>query len=108
MNQNKIYVGNLSYDTTEDDLRNLFQKHGDITELNLIMDRETGRSKGFAFVSFSDSNAVEGALSLNGTEFQSRTIRVNLAKEGGAKRGGGGNDRNKPRGGGGGRHSDRY
>ena len=81
MSQFKIYVGNLSYDTTGEDLSELFGKFGQIAEVKLITDRDTGRSKGFAFLTFSQSEPIEDALALNGTEFQGRRLKVNTAKE---------------------------
>lgn len=81
MSQFKIYVGNLSYDTTGEDLSELFGKFGQIAEVKLITDRDTGRSKGFAFITFGQSEPIEDALALNGTEFQGRRLKVNTAKE---------------------------
>ena len=89
MSQLKVYVGNLSYDTTQDDLHELFGQYGAIAEVKLITDRETGRSKGFAFVTFDDSQAVDAALEFNGQEFQGRRLKVNMAKEDGGRRSGG-------------------
>lgn len=91
MNQPKIYVGNLSYNTTEATLEETFGVHGTITELKLITDRETGRSKGFAFITFETQAQAEAALVLNDTNLDGRNIRVNLAKAdaGGGRRGGG-------------------
>ncbi|OGO92670.1 MAG: hypothetical protein A3F10_00490 [Coxiella sp. RIFCSPHIGHO2_12_FULL_42_15] len=88
MSQAKIYVGNLSYDTTSADLDNLFSEYGAIVETKLITDRDTGRSKGFAFITFEQVQSAQDALALDGTTFQSRNIKVNMAKEGGT--GGGG------------------
>ena|SRR3990167_441017 len=81
MNQTKIYVGNLPYQTTSEDLDEAFSAYGKIAELKLIMDRETGRSKGFAFITFEDADAAQAALQLNSTELGGRQIKVNLAKE---------------------------
>lgn len=81
MSQAKIYVGNLSYDTTEDNLQELFSKYGEIAELRLVKDQHTGRSKGFAFITFADGAAAQAALELNGTEAQGRRVKVNFAKE---------------------------
>jgi heterogeneous nuclear ribonucleoprotein A1/A3 len=91
MSQTKLYVGNLSYHTTEGELRETFSTYGEITELKLITDRDTGRSKGFAFVSFETAEAAESALSLNDTELDGRKMRINFAKDDGGRRGGGGN-----------------
>jgi RNA recognition motif-containing protein len=100
----KVFVGGLSFDTTDDELRNGFSRFGEITEAKVIMDRDTGRSRGFGFVSFSDDAAAQNAISeMNGTEFGGRSIRVNEAEErqgGGGGRGGGG-FRSGPGGGGG-------
>lgn len=90
MNQTKLYVGNLSYQTTSDDLRESFASFGDIAELKLITDRDTGRSKGFAFVTYETNEAAEAALSLNDTTLDGRQIKVNYAKEGQQRSGGGG------------------
>ncbi|MCB1827484.1 MAG: RNA-binding protein [Coxiellaceae bacterium] len=104
MSNSKIYVGSLSYDATSDDLQTFFGNYGEIAEVKLIIDRETNRSKGFAFITFADAEAVEAALKADGEEIQGRKIRVNLAREstgggGGGRRHGGGGNR---RGGGGG------
>ena len=108
MSNSKIYVGSLSYDTTSEDLQDYFGKYGDIAEVKLIIDRETNRSKGFAFITYSDQQAAEAALAANGDELQGRKIRVNAAKEdtgGGGRRGGGGGGRGgRPGGGGRGGH----
>ena len=85
--KNKIYIGNLSYDTTEDTLRTVFSKFGGIDDLIIIKDRETGRTKGFGFITFDSQQAAESALELNGTDLDGRTIKVNIAEE---KKGGGG------------------
>ena len=81
MSQSKIYVGNLPYNATSDDLHQAFAQFGEITEVKLIMDRETGRSKGFAFVSFAEQDAANNALSLNGEDFNGRNLKVSPAKE---------------------------
>lgn len=106
MSQFKIYVGNLSYDTTGEDLNELFGKFGTVAEVKLITDRDTGRSKGFAFITFGQDEPIEDALALNGTEFQGRRIKVNTAKEESRTGGGGGGGRGgnrRPGGGAGGR-----
>ncbi len=97
MNQNKVYVGNLSYETTSDDLQALFGQYGKIDELKLITDRDTGRSKGFAFITFENGNTAQNALAQNGQDYQGRKLKVNFAKEAGAggdrrRSGGGGRD----------------
>ena len=77
----KIYVGNLSYKVTEDDLKNLFGEFGTLTSVNVITDKETGRPRGFAFVEMdSDDEATKAINSLNGKELQDREIVVNEAR----------------------------
>ena len=78
---NNLYVGNLSYETTEDTLRTLFAEHGQIESVNLISDRYTGRSRGFAFVEMSTEQAAQQAMSgLNGKQVDEREIKVDKAK----------------------------
>lgn len=77
----KIYVGNLSYSTTSDDLQNEFSDCGEIEKVQLITDRETGRSKGFAFITFTSASALDAALEKNNQDVQGRAIRVNKAIE---------------------------
>jgi len=100
-----IYVGNLSYEATEDDLRQAFSAHGEVTSVAIIMDKMTGRSRGFGFVEMSDKNQANAAIqALNLQEIRGRAITVNEAKpktEGGSHGGGGG--RGGYGGGGGGR-----
>jgi len=98
----KLYVGNLSFSTTEESLQNEFSAHGQVEEVAVITDRDTGRPRGFAFVSMSNDGEARAAIeSLNGTELDGRTITVNEARpKTGA--GGGGGGRGGPRGGGGG------
>lgn len=88
MNQ-KIYVGNLPYEATDGDLESLFSDFGSITEVKLIMDHATGRSKGFGFITFDSADAANDAQKLNGHEFNGRQIRVSMAKDTGGQRGGG-------------------
>ncbi|HJO23900.1 MAG: RNA-binding protein [bacterium] len=84
----KLYVGNLSFDSTEDDLRELFGRHGTVDSVAVIMDRETGRPRGFAFVEMSESSAAQDAIrALDGNDFAGRNIKVNEAQD---RRGGGG------------------
>ena len=94
MQQNKLYVGNLPYTVEEAQLRDLFGEYGEIQDLALIMDRDTGRPKGFAFITFATQQAAETALKLNGQDFGGRPLRVNMAEErkpgGRGGRGGGG------------------
>lgn len=77
----KLYVGNLSFETTENDLQDMFEKHGKVTEVALMMDRTTGRSRGFAFVTMGDAASGNAAINdLNGKEVQGRTLTVNEAR----------------------------
>jgi cold-inducible RNA-binding protein len=105
----KLYVGNLPFSTDEDELRELFEPHGALASVSVIMDRETGRPRGFAFVEFEDSAGAEKARqALDGRELGGRTMRVSEANErgpgGGGGRGpGGGGGGRGPGGGGGGR-----
>ncbi len=93
----KIYVGNLSFTTTEDELKELFAQAGTVVTVDLIKDRDSGRSKGFAFIQMSTQAEAEKAISMfNGKTIASRELRVNLARpreergSGGFGRGGGG------------------
>jgi RNA recognition motif-containing protein len=80
MNKN-LYVGNLSYDTTEETLRTLFAEHGEVESVNLITDRYTGRSRGFAFVEMATEEAAQKAvIELNGHMVDGRDLRVDEAK----------------------------
>jgi RNA recognition motif-containing protein len=98
----KIYVGNLSFQSTEDTVRELFTVHGEVQEVSIVTDRETGRSRGFAFVTMpQDSQAQAAIAALNGKEFEGRALTVNEARPRPAGGGGGGGGRG-PRGGGGG------
>lgn len=99
MSQNQIYVGNLAYSVTEEDLTEFFNQYGDIETVKLIMDRETGRSKGFAFISFVGQDAAKNALEANGADLKGRNMKVNPAKAGGAGSGGGGGRRRSSGGG---------
>jgi RNA recognition motif-containing protein len=77
----KLYVGNLSFETTENDLQDLFQKHGTVNEVNLMMDKMTGKSRGFAFVTMGDATQGGAAMSaLNGHELNGRALNVNEAR----------------------------
>ena len=89
----KLYVGNLSYNTTEDSLRAIFEEHGEVLSVAVITDRETGRSKGFAFVEMGDDAAAQSAQgAIDGMELEGRNLKVNEArpKEDRGGRGGGG------------------
>ncbi len=81
MNQNKIYVSSLSYDTKENDLKNHFNEFGSINDVKLILDRDTGRSRGFAFIEFDSQSSVEKALKSDGVEFMGRSIQVTIARD---------------------------
>ncbi len=84
----KLYVGNLSFDSTEADLKDLFGQHGSVESVAVITDRETGRARGFAFVEMSEASAAQDAIrALDGTDFGGRSIKVNEAQD---RRGGGG------------------
>ncbi len=76
-----IYVGNLPYSATEDDVRQLFEEHGTVDAVRLLTDRETGRPRGFGFVDMPESDAAGAIEKLNGQEFQGRTLRINEARE---------------------------
>ena len=89
----RIYVGNLSYDTTREDLEQSFGEHGQVSDVHVPMDRETGRPRGFAFVEMPDDAAAKAAIdAFNGAELGGRTLTVNQARE----------RTERPRGGGGG------
>ena len=76
-----IYVGNLSYDMTVDELRETFEQHGEVANVKIITDRETGRSKGFGFVEMPNQNEGEAAINeINGAMLRGRTARVNQAR----------------------------
>lgn len=108
MSQSKIYVGNLPYSVTEQDLADMFSKFGVTKQVNLITDKETRRSKGFAFVTFETAEAANASLSLDNHEIDGRKLRVNLAKEDGGARTGGSRSGGGGRGGfGGGASRDR-
>jgi RNA recognition motif-containing protein len=80
MSNNKIYVGNLDYQMTDEDLKSEFSSYGDIQDVIIIKDHETGRSKGFGFVTFAEESALEKALELDGQEVRGRQLRVNKAR----------------------------
>jgi cold-inducible RNA-binding protein len=92
MQQNKLYIGNFPYSVTESQLRDLFSGYGEIQDLSLIMDRETGRPKGFAFITFATQQAAEKALEQNGKDLNGRALKVNMATEKPSGGGGGGRD----------------
>ena len=90
----KLYVGNLPFSATEDQIRELFAQYGEVQSVNLIADRDTGRPRGFGFVEM--ENAQEAIRALDGQPFEGRDLKVNEARDRGSRGGGGG-------GGGGGR-----
>lgn len=90
----KIYVGNLSFNSTEDDIRTQFATFGEVISVNLITDRETGRLRGFGFVEMDDEGARAAIQGMDGKEFGGRNLKVNEAED-------------KPRSGGGGGHGNR-
>jgi len=88
---NRLYVGNLAFHTTEDVLMRAFQQCGEVVETKLILDRETGRSRGFAFVVMSNAEEAQKAISqMNGADLDGRALRVNEAEERKPRSGGGG------------------
>ena len=101
----KLYVGNLTYGVTDSDLQRMFEAHGTVQSAQVIMDRDTGRSKGFGFVEMgSDQEAQAAITALNGKEVDGRSLTVNEARpktEGGGGRGGSGGGRGGYGGGGG-------
>ena len=89
----KIYVGNLSYEAGEDGLREMFAKYGEVEEVAIITDRQTGKARGFGFVTMPDSGQGQAAITaLNGTQFEGRALVVNEARP---KAGGGGGGRDR-------------
>ena len=103
---NKLFVGNLSFDTTENDLNDAFAAHGTVMETNLLMDRETGRPRGFGFITMSSPEEAQKAIeAMNGKDMDGRALTVNVAKPR-EERPAGGGGRREYGGSGGGR--DRY
>ncbi len=91
MSQNKLYVGNLSFQSTEDDITDAFSAHGTVTSVNVITDRETGRPRGFAFVEMSTGQEAQAAMqALDGQDLGGRSLKVNVAKPRENRGGGGG------------------
>ena len=77
----KLYVGNLAFETTENDLQDLFEQHGTVNEVHLMMDRMTGKSRGFAFVTMNDNAQATSAMTaLNGKDLNGRALNVNEAR----------------------------
>jgi RNA recognition motif-containing protein len=103
MNNNKLFVGNLSFNTTENDLQDTFAPYGTVTETNLLMDRESGRPRGFGFVTMSTPEEAQAAMTaLSGKSIEGRDLTVNLAKpreERGGSGGGSGGGRRESSGG---------
>jgi len=79
MAQNKLYVGNFPYSVEESQLREIFAQYGEISDLAMIMDRDTGRPKGFGFITFATQEAAEKALEQNGQDLDGRPLKVNFA-----------------------------
>lgn len=111
--QNQLFVGNLAFSTTKEDLEAAFSEFGQVTEVKIPIDRDTGRVRGFAFVTFETQEQAEAALKKDGTDLNGRPIRVNVAQEkksgtggaGGGRSGGGGGGGRTGGGGGGGNRS---
>jgi RNA recognition motif-containing protein len=107
---NRLYVGNLSFSSTQDNLRDAFSAHGEVVDVHLVADRMTGQSRGFGFVTMGSREQMESAmLAMNGADLDGRSLKVNEAEErsgggggGGGGRGGGGGGRGGGGGGGGG------
>ena len=110
----KLFVGNLSFNTTENDLQDAFAAHGTVVETNLMMDRTTGRPRGFGFITMSSPEEAEKAIqAMNGAQVDGRALTVNIARprEDRPPGGGGGGGSRGPRreyGGGGGGRPNRY
>src|SRR5438552_8809042 len=97
MSNNKLFVGNLSFNTTENDLQDAFAAHGTVLEANLMMDRATGRPRGFGFVTMSTPEEAQAAINaLNGKDVDVRALTVNVARPR-EERTGGGNGSRGPR-----------
>lgn len=106
--QNQLFIGNLAFSTTKEDLESAFSVYGPIVEVKIPTDRYTGRVRGFAFVTFENQQSAEKALALDGKELNGRPIRVNVAQEKKSGEGGrGGEGRGGRTGGGGNRGGSR-
>ncbi len=107
---NKLFVGNLSFNTTENDLQDAFAAHGTVTETNLMMDRMSGRPRGFGFITMSTAEEAQKAIAaLNGAQLDGRALTVNVAKPREERAPGGGGGRREYGGGsGGGGRRERY
>lgn len=91
---NKLFVGGLSWNTSDEGLRQAFEKFGNLSDVRVIVDRDTGRSRGFGFVTFENANSASEAIAeLDGTELDGRTIKVNEAQDRPRQGGGGGRER---------------
>jgi RNA recognition motif-containing protein len=103
---NKLFVGNLSFNTTENDLQDAFAAHGTVLETNLMVDRVSGRPRGFGFITMSTPEEAQKAIAaLNGKDMDGRSLTVNEAKPREERSGGGGGRREYSGGGGGGRNN---
>ena len=92
MSNNKLFVGNLSFNTTENSLQDAFAAHGTVLEANMMMDRATGRPRGFGFITMSTAEEAAAAMgALNGKDFDGRALTVNVAKPREERSGGGSN-----------------
>ena len=94
----KLFVGNLSFEVTDLDLEDLFKQHGEVLSAKVILDRDSGRSRGFGFVEMSSDGSAQSAIdALNGTELKGRAVNVSIAKERSNDRSSGGfsGDRNR-------------
>lgn len=77
----KIYVGNLPFSATEEEVKGIFEEHGSVASVNLIMDRDTGRFRGFGFIEMEDDDAATAIKSLDGQDFGGRPLKVNEARD---------------------------
>jgi RNA recognition motif-containing protein len=93
----KIYVGNLPFTATEDNVRELFAPHGTVEKISLITDRDTGQARGFGFVEMSNADASRAIQALNGTQLDGRSLKINEAQDRDRAGGGGGGGRGGPR-----------
>ena len=78
-NQSTVFIGNLPFSTTEDELKKMFEKFGTIVKIHIPTNRETGQPRGFAFLEFSTEDAAQGALTIDGTEINGRNMKVSIA-----------------------------
>jgi len=105
----RLFVGNISYQMTEDELRDTFGEFGEVSDVHIVTDRETGRSRGFAFVEMGDDGDAEKAIeALNGKDVEGRSLTVNVARPREDRGGGGGGGRRGGGYGGGGGRRERY